>query len=99
MNMYTLYGMSFRTREGGPEDTLLYLTRVCVRGLRGQLSRRNAVHNYVEDMLAICQTLTNGFSSITPMESGLKGAKNLLSSFPFGYFFLCHILKLLRSQL
>ena len=75
MGRYILDGMSFRTRKGGTENTLLYLTCVCIHGLSDQFSRGNAVDDHVEDMLAIYQTLANGFSSVTLMESGLKGAK------------------------
>jgi len=81
MNRYTLDGMSFL--KEGSEDTLLYLMHVCIRGSSDQLSRGNAVDDHMEDMLAIYQTLANGFSSITPTESGLKGAENPLRTSPF----------------
>ncbi|KAF2679864.1 EPT/RTPC-like protein [Lentithecium fluviatile CBS 122367] len=47
------------------KELYTHLSRVCIRGLIGELKSGNAIDENLEDMMAVYQSLADGFSSVT----------------------------------
>lgn len=48
-----------------PQRKLEHITRSCIKGLKAELRRGNAVDEHMEDILTIYQALAHGWSSVT----------------------------------